>query len=250
MIYLARLIRTRLSSDHILISLTTANVRFSHVSDTVIDIVRSAAADKFNFSSIFMDEREGDNEPNFPPPPPPPTYGKKTGRGYVVYQTAVHYDPVPRTKSVNDYYAPNYNGQAANPTYDEQGYQQAGYHNRGYGQPQYPDAGPAPAPAPAAGSQPQPYPQGNIRETRSYGRSNEQPRNYRDGNRFGPGDQQRSLARSLPEALAALAFNDDDGPEAALQRAVAPVVDPPAALWRPFYPHAARHVADAVRHSR
>lgn len=218
--------------------------------DAVFDIIRSAASDKFNFTSIFMDERDGDEQPNLDePPPPPPTYGKPSGRGYVVYQTAVHYD-TPGTKSVNEYYPSTYNARAPNPSngYNGQGYQQPN-HNResGYGQQrqiQHPVAGAPPARRPVQ------YPQGNIRETRSYGHNDNQPRNYGGNNRFEPGDQQRSIP--VPDDLETLAFNDDDGPEVALQRAVnaAPDVDPPLALWRPFYPQAARHVVDAVRHTR
>jgi len=276
---------------------------------------------------MFVDERDGDEEPQFPAPtPPPPTYGKPSGNGYVVYQTSIHYDPIPPTKSVNDYYTPAY---GRGPT---QGTLMPPVPTHGYGgnkgypsqRPTYtPVPYPSPGPPPIAQrpidyrQQPQPYhqqnqqghrQQGNVRETRSYKSANggnggsvglgsgyggEGSAYYgdRDPNGFQPDDYQQkltststNLARSLPEALAALGFESESdlvddvdvgGPDAeadrALERAVraaaqqqqtyhqvpsssaSPTViplSPPAGLWRPFYPtHAARHIADSVQHT-
>ncbi|XP_054717933.1 uncharacterized protein LOC129227405 isoform X2 [Uloborus diversus] len=56
----------------------------------IYQVVSSAKARRFNFTSVFVDERDGDLEPNgnlLPEGPP-----KVQHDGYVVYQTAVHYD--------------------------------------------------------------------------------------------------------------------------------------------------------------
>ncbi|KAG8185862.1 hypothetical protein JTE90_004404 [Oedothorax gibbosus] len=58
--------------------------------DHIYQLVSSSKARRFNFTSVFMDEREGDVEPNnalLPEGPPNVQHD-----GYVVYQTAVHYD--------------------------------------------------------------------------------------------------------------------------------------------------------------
>ena len=58
--------------------------------DHIYQIVSSTKARRFNFTTVFMDERDGDTEPNnelLPEGPP-----KVQHDGYVVYQTAVHYD--------------------------------------------------------------------------------------------------------------------------------------------------------------
>lgn len=58
--------------------------------DHIYQIVSSTKARRFNFTTVFMDERDGDIEPNnelLPEGPP-----KVQHDGYVVYQTAVHYD--------------------------------------------------------------------------------------------------------------------------------------------------------------
>ncbi|XP_042908223.1 uncharacterized protein [Parasteatoda tepidariorum] len=56
----------------------------------IYQIVSSAKARRFNFTTVFVDERDGDVEPNnelLPEGPP-----KVQHDGYIVYQTAVHYD--------------------------------------------------------------------------------------------------------------------------------------------------------------
>ncbi|CAL1282896.1 unnamed protein product [Larinioides sclopetarius] len=61
-----------------------------HLSEHIYQLVSSTKARRFNFTTVFMDERDGDVEPNnelLPEGPP-----KVQHDGYVVYQTAVHYD--------------------------------------------------------------------------------------------------------------------------------------------------------------
>ncbi|CAG2112665.1 unnamed protein product, partial [Medioppia subpectinata] len=73
-----------------------ADVKPFYPSDDVFDVIRAAKAKRFNISSEFVDESLNDEEPHFydqqPPPPPPQPYNNPKHEGYVVYQTAVHYD--------------------------------------------------------------------------------------------------------------------------------------------------------------
>lgn len=58
--------------------------------DHIYQVVSTSKARRFNFTTLFVDEREGDTEPNnelLPEGPP-----KAHHDGYIVYQTAVHYD--------------------------------------------------------------------------------------------------------------------------------------------------------------
>ncbi|GFS73113.1 transposable element Tc1 transposase [Trichonephila clavipes] len=62
----------------------------SSCSEHIYQLVSSTKARRFNFTTVFVDERDGDIEPNnelLPEGPP-----KIQHDGYVVYQTAVHYD--------------------------------------------------------------------------------------------------------------------------------------------------------------
>ncbi|GIX70048.1 protein spaetzle 5 [Caerostris extrusa] len=70
----------------------------------IYQLVSSTKARRFNFTTVFVDERDGDVEPNnelLPEGPP-----KVQHDGYVVYQTAVHYDYHLPSASVPWRYAP------------------------------------------------------------------------------------------------------------------------------------------------
>lgn len=62
-------------------------------SEQVYNVVMNSKSRRFNFSSIFFDEREGDSEPNMNQLPlaAAPTH-TPVHDGYIVYQTSVHYD--------------------------------------------------------------------------------------------------------------------------------------------------------------
>ncbi|XP_064458499.1 uncharacterized protein LOC135368883 [Ornithodoros turicata] len=53
--------------------------------ERIYDVLMSSKAKHFNLSSLFVDEREGDAEPNLSSVPP-------RRDSYIVYQTAVHYN--------------------------------------------------------------------------------------------------------------------------------------------------------------
>lgn len=55
-------------------------------------MIRLAKAKRFNISSEFVDESQNDEEPKFYEEPPPQYEPPPKHEGYVVYQTALHYD--------------------------------------------------------------------------------------------------------------------------------------------------------------
>jgi hypothetical protein len=104
-------------------------------SDDVFDVIRAAKAKRFNISSEFVDESLNDEEPHFYDQPPPPQYDNPPPKheGYVVYQTAVHYDsPYNKPNNYNNRQQ-NYNNHYSSygpPDTSAQGY---GYNqNNGY----------------------------------------------------------------------------------------------------------------------
>ncbi|XP_054168199.1 protein spaetzle 5-like [Oppia nitens] len=84
-------------------------VKPSYPSDDVFEVIKAAKAKRFNISSEFVDESLNDEEPHFYEEQP--EYNKPPKHeGYVVYQTAVHYD--------NNYQKPNYNNRQNNNNYN------------------------------------------------------------------------------------------------------------------------------------
>lgn len=71
---------------------------FHYPHNEAIEAVSGTKTPKFNFSSVFVDERDGDAEPDPTQlPDRPPGHYKQDG--YIVYQTSVHYDyQVPNTR--------------------------------------------------------------------------------------------------------------------------------------------------------
>lgn len=69
--------------------------------DEVIKAATSAAIKGFNFSSLFMDERENDADPRFKEPNPT---NEPTGKAYVVYQATVPVIPVSYLEHQNKRY--------------------------------------------------------------------------------------------------------------------------------------------------
>ncbi len=90
-------------------------------------MISAAKAKRFNISSEFVDESQNDDEPHFPEEEP--VYDKPKHEGYVVYQTAVHYDLNNNNNNPNYNNRQNYNnGQNYNhPT--SPSYQTSGYSN-------------------------------------------------------------------------------------------------------------------------
>ena len=98
-------------------------------------MIRSAKAKRFNISSEFVDESQNDEEPKFMEEPPQPKYEQPKHEGYVVYQTAVHYDSYGNNN-------PNYNNQRIpynpNPNYDSlYSPQDYAFHNNNGNRPQF-----------------------------------------------------------------------------------------------------------------
>ncbi|KAI1293769.1 hypothetical protein HDE_06644 [Halotydeus destructor] len=251
-------------------------------SDTVLDIVTTTKSNKFNFSSLFADEEEFDQEPVFPEPTPAPSYGKTSGSGYVVYQTATQYDLEP------------VKGVPAGPEYPYYGHEVDSY-DTGYGnahQGQYPGAQSSrqlqqPHPGPAHQVPlPVQYP-GNVRQSRSYKFNNNLNQGYptyqqqeQGGGYFGnnkPGNQHNQQVNqpkhqgdpaylapapepagvSLGPGRQAVPGNNyrnhyqqqanralDYGPERAT------LVEAPQSIWRPYYHHQGEPDVRHKRHKR
>ncbi|XP_015782050.1 protein spaetzle 5 [Tetranychus urticae] len=64
--------------------------------DHIYDVIKSARANGFNFTSLFVDESKGDLEPNLTVPVPVPVSREKPHvKSYIVYQTSLQYDYLP-----------------------------------------------------------------------------------------------------------------------------------------------------------
>ncbi|RWS15752.1 uncharacterized protein B4U79_08225, partial [Dinothrombium tinctorium] len=63
--------------------------------DQAYEVIASSHSVRFNYTSLFGDERENDEEPVLEPELPKPKKPKR--EGYIVYQTALHYNYAPQS---------------------------------------------------------------------------------------------------------------------------------------------------------
>ncbi|RWS30768.1 uncharacterized protein B4U80_02444 [Leptotrombidium deliense] len=103
------------------------------VKNEALEVIQSSTASRFNFTSIFADDSAGDEEPIFPAiETQQPETQKPSKEGYIVYQTALHYNYAPQGVY------PTQQKEYGNEDYGTAGY---GHNQRNYGKsPQNPNS--------------------------------------------------------------------------------------------------------------
>lgn len=197
----------------------------------------------FNFSSMFMDESENDEEPKFKEPKP--VYVKPTGKAYIVYQAALPVVPISYVNQQNNGYGRSNqensygsNGQQRLPTHRVLFPNQQQQPVNSYRQSYSPDKT---YQEPVSPSQ-QPHQQQQLQTPASFSGSytqqgppsHEQSASYSRGPRLDLKSDDYRQPNYFPPAT--VIKHNNNPSYSSVTRHVQGTKSPPAADWRPYYP--------------